>query len=174
MAPLLPTPSSLRIRKRNRPIAADFMQFKPGLSFIGRPGRRPRSEIWLGLGRDHNCAISAVAVFFFNMTASVALRVAQAENGSLHRRLFNSCQVLPPSCEVAISALSFDDRSTPPTMPFRESRKADEISESQPSRPGFRSSRMSRPTPVSTVSQPYCSPHLYRRCYSAAGIAIFK
>src|ERR1700739_168276 len=37
---------------------------------------------------------------------------------------FASVQVLPPSCEVATSALSLEARSPPPTMPFFGSRKA--------------------------------------------------
>src|SRR5277367_879523 len=41
--------------------------------------------------------------------------------------LFVNFQVLPPSCEVAMSALSFEAKSPPPTMPFRGSRKATEI-----------------------------------------------
>src|SRR5271169_5563245 len=38
--------------------------------------------------------------------------------------LFVNFQVLPPSCEVAMSALSFAAKSPPPTMPCRGSRKA--------------------------------------------------
>src|ERR1700685_252005 len=35
-----------------------------------------------------------------------------------------SCQVLPPSCDVAMFALLFEARSPPPTTPFFGSRKA--------------------------------------------------
>src|SRR5579863_668899 len=37
---------------------------------------------------------------------------------------FVNCQVLPPSFEVAMSALLFAAKSPPPTMPFQGSRKA--------------------------------------------------
>src|SRR5580658_5641641 len=38
--------------------------------------------------------------------------------------LFVSCQVIPPSCDAAMSALLFEDKSPPPTTPLCESRKA--------------------------------------------------
>src|SRR5438445_13407876 len=41
--------------------------------------------------------------------------------------LLVSFQVLPPSRDMAASALSFEARSPPPTMPCRGSRKATEI-----------------------------------------------
>src|SRR5690242_20045503 len=77
-------PSRMRVGEANAPESAHLAQFVPSLAFIGGPGRRSRVEVRSGLGGDHH---RAVVVSVMIAVLPVALRVGQAKDRALDRRL---------------------------------------------------------------------------------------